>query len=70
MGERIRAGPVVITGDLITGGYRFAHRVATILSHFKPKHGMICTFGNHDYSIYGETALARGNEARTTSKNA
>jgi predicted MPP superfamily phosphohydrolase len=46
---------VVITGDLITGGYRFAHRIATILSHVKAKHGTICTFGNHDYSVYGKS---------------
>ena len=26
---------VVVTGDLITGGYRYAHRIATILSHLK-----------------------------------
>jgi predicted MPP superfamily phosphohydrolase len=44
---------IVVTGDLITGGYRFAHRIATILSHAKATHGVICTFGNHDYSIYG-----------------
>ena len=46
---------VVVTGDLITGGYRFAHRIATILSHLKAKHGVICTFGNHDYSVYGKS---------------
>jgi hypothetical protein len=51
---------VVVTGDLITGGYRFAHRVATILSHLKPKHGVINTFGNHDYSIYGKNNSAEG----------
>ncbi len=51
---------VVITGDLITGGYRFAHRVATILSHLKAKHGVICTFGNHDYSIYGKNGSGEG----------
>lgn len=46
---------VVITGDLITGGYRYAHRVATILSHLRATHGVICTFGNHDYSVYGRS---------------
>lgn len=46
---------VVVTGDLITGGYRFAQRVATILSHVKAKHGVTCTFGNHDYSVYGKS---------------
>jgi predicted MPP superfamily phosphohydrolase len=51
---------VVITGDLITGGYRFAHRVATILSHIQTKHGVICTFGNHDYSIYGKNSSLEG----------
>src|SRR3954466_205835 len=51
---------VVVTGDLITGGYRFAHRVATILSHLKAKHGVICTFGNHDYSIYGKNGSGEG----------
>src|SRR4051812_22282352 len=44
---------VVVTGDLITGGYRYADRVAHILAGLKAKHGVICTFGNHDYSIYG-----------------
>jgi predicted MPP superfamily phosphohydrolase len=51
---------VVVTGDLITGGYRFAHRVAKILSHLQPRHGIICTFGNHDYSIYGKNASGEG----------
>ena len=46
---------VVVTGDLITGGYRYADRVATILASLKTKHGVICTFGNHDYSVYGKT---------------
>jgi predicted MPP superfamily phosphohydrolase len=45
---------VVITGDLITGGYHFADRVARILEHVKARHGTICTFGNHDYSFYGK----------------
>jgi len=51
---------VVVTGDLITGGYRYAHRVATILSHVKASRGVICTFGNHDYSIYGKIANGEG----------
>jgi len=45
---------ICVTGDLITGGYRFAARVATLLSHLKASHGVICTLGNHDYSIYGK----------------
>ena len=51
---------VVVTGDLITGGYRYAHRVSTILSHIKAEHGVICTFGNHDYSIYGKNKNPEG----------
>jgi predicted MPP superfamily phosphohydrolase len=51
---------VVVTGDLITGGYRYAHRVATILSHLHATHGTICTLGNHDYSIYGKNGSAEG----------
>jgi len=51
---------VVVTGDLITGGYRFAHRIATILSHLKPRDCVINTLGNHDYSIYGKNESAEG----------
>jgi predicted MPP superfamily phosphohydrolase len=51
---------VAVTGDLITGGYRYAKRVATLLSHLKAKHGVICTFGNHDYSIYGKRINGEG----------
>jgi len=51
---------VVITGDLITGGYRFAHKIATVLSHLKARYGVINTFGNHDYSIYGKANVAEG----------
>lgn len=58
--NEIEPDVVVVTGDLITGGYRYAHRIATILSHLKAPRGVICTFGNHDYSIYGKTAPAEG----------
>ncbi|MDP9174875.1 MAG: metallophosphoesterase [Planctomycetota bacterium] len=51
---------VVVTGDLITGGYRYADRVATLLSHLKATHGVICTFGNHDYSIHGKRNNGEG----------
>ena len=51
---------VVVTGDLITGGYRYAHRIATILSHLKATKGVICTLGNHDYSIYGRNGSEEG----------
>jgi predicted MPP superfamily phosphohydrolase len=58
--NELKADLVVVTGDLITGGYRFAERIATLLSHVEAKHGVICTFGNHDYSIYGKNTSAEG----------
>jgi len=51
---------VVVTGDLITGGYRYAPRIAKMLAGLKPPHGVICTFGNHDYSMYGKKQLIEG----------
>ena len=56
----LRPDLVVVTGDLITGGYRFAERVATILSHLEAPQGVVCTFGNHDYSIYGRNESDEG----------
>lgn len=58
--NELKPDVVVVTGDLITGGYRFAHRIATILSHLKAPHGVICTLGNHDYSIYGKNNHPEG----------
>jgi uncharacterized protein len=58
--NELKPDVVVVTGDLITGGYRFAPRVAKILSHLKTTHGVICTLGNHDYSIYGKASQAEG----------
>src|SRR5881394_3944970 len=58
--NELEADVVVVTGDLITGGYRYAHRIATILSHLKATGAVICTFGNHDYSIYGKSANGEG----------
>jgi predicted MPP superfamily phosphohydrolase len=58
--NEIEPDVVVVTGDLITGGYRYAHRIATILSHLKAPLGVICTFGNHDYSIYGKSTNGEG----------
>jgi predicted MPP superfamily phosphohydrolase len=51
---------VVVTGDLITGGYRYAHRIATLLSHLKAPGGIICTFGNHDYGMFGRRGNGEG----------
>lgn len=45
---------VVITGDLITGGYFYAKRVAQVLMKLKAPLGVVCTFGNHDYSMWGK----------------
>jgi predicted MPP superfamily phosphohydrolase len=58
--NEIQPDVVVVTGDLITGGYRFAHRIATILMHLHAPHGVICTLGNHDYSMYGKSSQAEG----------
>ena len=51
---------VVVTGDLITGGYRYAQRVAQILDKVTATYGVVCTLGNHDYSIYGKSHPAEG----------
>jgi hypothetical protein len=58
--NELEPGLVVVTGDLITGGYRFASRVATILSHLRAPYGVVCTFGNHDYSMYGKRTNGEG----------
>lgn len=58
--NQLKPDVVVVTGDLITGGYFYAHRVATLLSHLHAKHGVICTLGNHDYSIYGRNGSVEG----------
>jgi hypothetical protein len=58
--NEMEADLVVVTGDLITGGYRYADRVATMLSHLHAPRGVICTFGNHDYSIYGKNESPEG----------
>ncbi|MGA3068543.1 MAG: metallophosphoesterase, partial [Tepidisphaeraceae bacterium] len=58
--NELKPSLVVVTGDLITGGYRFASRVATLLSHLKAAHGVVCTFGNHDYSMYGRRTNGEG----------
>ena len=51
---------VVVTGDLITGGYRYATRVAQILAQVRATHGVVCTLGNHDYGIHGKSNPAEG----------
>ena len=39
---------------------RYAHRIATILSHLHATRAVICTFGNHDYSMFGKSNFAEG----------
>lgn len=51
---------VVVTGDLITGGYRFAPRIADLLAKVRSPLGVVCTFGNHDYSWYGKSRVVEG----------
>ncbi|HMO26688.1 MAG TPA: metallophosphoesterase, partial [Tepidisphaeraceae bacterium] len=51
---------IVITGDLISGGYRWLDRVARLLSHLEAPRGVICTLGNHDYSMWGKLSLREG----------
>ncbi len=58
--NELQPDAVVVTGDLITGGYRFAQRIAAILMHVHAPHGIICTLGNHDYGFYGKSAKAEG----------
>jgi predicted MPP superfamily phosphohydrolase len=47
---------VVVTGDLITGGLRYAKRISLILSRLRAPLGVVCTFGNHDYGMHGKRA--------------
>ncbi|MGE5612443.1 MAG: metallophosphoesterase [Bacillota bacterium] len=51
---------VAVTGDLITGGYRYAHRIAHLLAQIKASRAVIAIFGNHDYSIYGKNYRNEG----------
>ena len=58
--NELQPDAVVVTGDLVTGGYRYSGRVARILKQIKAPHGVICTLGNHDYSMYGRSDRAEG----------
>jgi uncharacterized protein len=51
---------VVVTGDLVTGGYRWSRDIANVLKDLRATHGVVCTFGNHDYSLYGRRNPAEG----------
>ncbi|MEM8875541.1 MAG: metallophosphoesterase [Planctomycetota bacterium] len=56
--NRLRPWRVVVTGDLVTGGYRFDRRVAGLLKRIDAP--TVCTFGNHDYSLRGKRNEAAG----------
>jgi len=61
--NRLRPDVVVITGDLITGGYRYAKGVAKVLKRLDTTYGaggVVVTFGNHDYSIWGKNSPGQG----------
>lgn len=51
---------VVVTGDLVTGGYRYSASIAHILEQIRSTHGVVCTFGNHDYTWRGKRDPAEG----------
>ena len=51
---------VVVTGDLVTGGSFWSARVAGILKHLRATHGVVCTLGNHDYSMFGKRMPRHG----------
>lgn len=52
----LRPDLLVVTGDLITGGYRYAKLAADLLADITPRPplGIVCTLGNHDYSMHGK----------------
>lgn len=54
---------LVVTGDLITGGYRYARLAADLLAGVepRPRHGVVCILGNHDYSLHGKHSLREAN---------
>ncbi len=51
---------IVVTGDLVTGGYRWMRNIADILKEYRATHGVVCTLGNHDYSMYGKRVNGEG----------
>ena len=52
----LRPDVLVVTGDLVTGGYRYAAFAAELLAELDPRPplGVLCTLGNHDYSMHGK----------------
>ena len=52
---RLRPDVLVVTGDLVTGGYRFDEPVAELLAEVGAG-ATLCTLGNHDYGVRGKGA--------------
>ena len=52
----LRPDLLVVTGDLVTGGYRYARLAAELLGGLDPRPpmGVYATLGNHDYSVRGK----------------
>ncbi|MEM7808053.1 MAG: metallophosphoesterase [Planctomycetota bacterium] len=61
----LRPDLLVVTGDLITGGHRYAKLAARLLAELDPQPpmGIVCTLGNHDYGLVGKRNPREG-EAR------
>ena len=55
----LRPDVVAVTGDLVTGGYRFAPRLARLLTQLGCPH-VVCILGNHDYTARGKADPAAG----------
>jgi predicted MPP superfamily phosphohydrolase len=51
---------VVVTGDLVTGGYRYARLAARLLQELTPPLGVIATLGNHDYGLPAKRSRREG----------
>ncbi len=51
----LRPDLLVVTGDLITGGYRYAEMAAKLLGDLDPMPpmGIVAILGNHDYGTHG-----------------
>lgn len=58
--NELKPDVVVVTGDLITGGYPFARRAAAMLGQLQPALWTICTLGNHDYGMFGKNRDKEG----------
>src|SRR5207302_7095535 len=50
---------VVLTGDFIHKGFRYVHRVASVLGRLKASHGVFAVLGNHDFSVRNALGVRR-----------